>query len=38
MRWRSATGDPFREYVHALPLDDQDVADRLARPYGLDTA
>jgi len=28
----------FREYVHALPLDDQDVADRLARLYGLDTA
>jgi integrase len=28
----------FREYVHALPLDDQEAADHLARLYGLDTA
>jgi hypothetical protein len=28
----------FRGYVHALPLDDQEAANQLARLYGLATA
>jgi integrase len=27
----------FREYVHALPLDDREAADQLARLYGMDS-